>query len=626
MGLLRRTGFRQQLSFTVTTGVLLIALFSSLASSWQGSRQIRQTLMEQGERIADTLAGRSALALLYASSDNATEAVNATLAFPDVTKVEIRDPDGRPLLVRGKVPVDTPDEPFPASAPRQAHLEAETDDTWRFVAPVLTRGADSPFEVTERREEILGYVRVVQSKATLSRMIANVFLINLAISFFFAAAFLLAIRYLAGRLTHPLTALSAAMARAERGEANVRAEVAGPRDIGEMAQTFNRMIAVLQEREQALRESQARYREVVESVKEVIFQTDAAGRWTLLNPAWSEITGFDLDETLGQSMADYVAAEDRPVFARWQERLETGETTVCRYEVRFRRRDGKTEWIEVTQRARRGEDGAFAGTSGTLDDITERKAAVQKLQDMNIDLENRVRERTGELEASNRELEAFSYSVSHDLRAPLRGIDGFAHILEEEYVAHLDEAGRGYLGRIRAATKRMAHLIDDLLELGRITRANLASRSVDLSAVAHNIVRDLREADPERQADIAIGENLTALADPTLVQVVLDNLLRNAWKFTGQRERARISFDATTEGNEKVFFVRDNGAGFDMRYSGQLFRPFQRLHPAAKFSGTGIGLATVHRIIQRHGGRVWAESEPERGATFYFTLPGSQQA
>ncbi|HUG21113.1 ATP-binding protein [Piscinibacter sp.] len=262
-GLLRRTTFDQQLSLTVTVGVLCIALFSSLVSAWQGSRQIRHTLVEQAERLTEGLATHSTLALLYASSDNAADAVNATLAFPDVIQVAIYNASGRLLIMRAKSGEGV-ELPPPGALPQQATLEAETEESWRFIAPVRTKtGEASPFEVVERADELLGYVRVVQSKATLSRMMANVFFVNLAVSFFFAVVFLLAIRFLGKRLTRPLTELSAAMERAERGEANVRAEVAGPKDIGLMAQAFNRMIAVLQEREEELQRHRDHLEELV---------------------------------------------------------------------------------------------------------------------------------------------------------------------------------------------------------------------------------------------------------------------------------------------------------------------------------------------------------------------------
>jgi light-regulated signal transduction histidine kinase (bacteriophytochrome) len=216
--------------------------------------------------------------------------------------------------------------------------------------------------------------------------------------------------------------------------------------------------------------------------------------------------------------------------------------------------------------------------------------------------------------------------VSHDLRAPLRAIDGFANILVEDYAGKLDDTGRVHLQRIRAASQRMSQLIDDLLELARISRADINYETTDLSALVRDIAREMTEAEPERRADIVIADKQVAHVDPVLMRVVLDNLLRNAWKFTGKRDLAQIAFGTTrvpaaAGGSETAYFVRDNGAGFDMTYADKLFQPFSRLHAVSEFAGTGIGLATVQRVIHRHGGRIWAEGEVGRGATFYFTLP-----
>ncbi len=225
-----------------------------------------------------------------------------------------------------------------------------------------------------------------------------------------------------------------------------------------------------------------------------------------------------------------------------------------------------------------------------------------------------------ELEVANRELEAFSYSVSHDLRAPLRSINGFSQILLEDYSGTLDEEGRSYLRRVQAASQHMGRLIDDLLALSRVTRVPLRREHVDLSALAREIAMDLKSNDPEREVEFAIPDGLSATGDPGLLRVALENLLGNAWKFTSKKPEARIEFGALLQNGERTYFVRDNGAGFEMAYANKLFGAFQRLHPANEFEGTGIGLATVQRVIRRHGGSVWAEGEVGRGATFYFTL------
>lgn len=238
----------------------------------------------------------------------------------------------------------------------------------------------------------------------------------------------------------------------------------------------------------------------------------------------------------------------------------------------------------------------------------------------------RLEDANQRLEGTNKELEAFSYSVSHDLRAPLRTIDGFSRILLEDYERSLDEEGRDYLGRVRNASRHMDHLIDDLLNLSRVTRSPLRRARVDLSSLAAGAAHELREADPDREAEFIIEEDVTDWGDDGLLLVVLKNLLGNAWKFTRKEPISRIEFGVRKSGSDHagrpVYYVRDNGAGFDMTYAGKLFGAFQRLHGTQEFEGTGIGLATVQRIVHRHGGRVWAEGEVGEGATFYFTLGG----
>ena len=256
-------------------------------------------------------------------------------------------------------------------------------------------------------------------------------------------------------------------------------------------------------------------------------------------------------------------------------------------------------------------------------EIGEHRRAKEEVVVLNQSLERRVAERTAELEAANKELESFSYSVSHDLRAPLRAIDGFASLLVKNQADRLDERGLSHLERVRAATQRMGQLIDDLLRLSRATRSEMARRDMDLSDMAHAIVSDLRVASPDRKVEVVVAPGLRAHADFNLMRTVMENLLGNAWKFTSKREEARIEVGSLEQGGVEVFFVKDDGAGFDMRYADKLFGAFQRLHAMAEYAGTGVGLANVQRIIHRHGGRIWAESEPGRGAAFYFTLsPG----
>ncbi|HTV54680.1 MAG TPA: ATP-binding protein [Terriglobia bacterium] len=255
------------------------------------------------------------------------------------------------------------------------------------------------------------------------------------------------------------------------------------------------------------------------------------------------------------------------------------------------------------------------------EEVAERKHAQEEVTQLNSELEQRVQARTLQLQRVNKELDAFCSSVSHDLRAPLRAIDGFSDILLRDYQDKLDDRGRGHLQRVRSATQTMSQLIDDLLSLSRVAKTEMLLREIDISAAARQVVDELRRLDPHRQVEVIVPDGLLAQGDPRLMRQVLENLLGNAWKYTSKRPTARIEIGACKARNgQPAFFVKDNGAGFDMTYVDKLFRVFQRLHTASEFPGTGVGLATVQRIIQRHDGEVWAEGSVDQGATFYFTL------
>jgi light-regulated signal transduction histidine kinase (bacteriophytochrome) len=292
--------------------------------------------------------------------------------------------------------------------------------------------------------------------------------------------------------------------------------------------------------------------------------------------------------------------------------------------VRELRTDERTRTIPVILlSARAGEEAALEGLDAGADDYLVKPFSARELSARvrtHLLLARSRRQWAEELAQANKELEAFSYTVSHDLRAPLRAIDGFSAALLESQAARLDDKGRSYLGRVRAATARMSTLIDDILSLSRITRSPCQRMPVSLTETARGILDELHRRDPGRGVVVEVETGLSAQADARLLHVALDNLLGNAWKFTGTRSDARIQFGKTIQDGQTAFFVRDNGAGFDMAYADKLFQPFQRLHPESEFEGTGIGLATVHRVVSRHGGRIWAESAVGAGATFFFTL------
>jgi light-regulated signal transduction histidine kinase (bacteriophytochrome) len=290
------------------------------------------------------------------------------------------------------------------------------------------------------------------------------------------------------------------------------------------------------------------------------------------------------------------------------------------YEIKFRRKDGTAIYTLISATPLSDNHGNPIGSLAMLADITERKRAEEAVHTLNMELEQRVIERTAQLQTANKELEAFSYSISHDLRAPLRSIDGFSQALLEDCADQLNSEGQSYLHRVRAAAQRMAELIDDMLKLSQITRADLKREPVDLKQLSETVAGELFRSHPERKVNFVVQDNLMTTGDPYLLRIALENLLGNAWKFTGKQQQARIEIGMMPESSPCVFFVRDDGPGFDMTYADKLFGAFQRLHNVTDFEGTGIGLATVQRIIHRHGGRVWAEAQLGQGATFYFSL------
>ena len=283
--------------------------------------------------------------------------------------------------------------------------------------------------------------------------------------------------------------------------------------------------------------------------------------------------------------------------------------------------DGRIKFLEERWRVFFDEREKPVRVAGTCQDITERKRAENEIRYLNADLERRVEVRTAALEAVNQELESFDYSVSHDLKAPIRHIEGFSNLVLEEYGDKLDDHGRNCLKRIHGAALRMDQLVNDLLALSMISKSEIVRNKIDLSALARTVMAELEETQPGRKIECVVEPGLTANADRGLLRIVLANLFGNARKFTSKLDRAKIEFGCHAAAHGPAFFVRDNGAGFDAAYADRLFAPFQRLHTESEFAGTGIGLATVRRIITRHGGRVWADGVVDQGVTIHFTLP-----
>ena len=349
---------------------------------------------------------------------------------------------------------------------------------------------------------------------------------------------------------------------------------------------------------------------IIDLIPSYIFVSDVRDETiSLINLRFSKSLGLERSElAIDKKIAECFSSEyARQIFWQQQQVLTHGRKVHVQEEVKLPDGIHYFDTTVVPLCNDLGEIYALLHTSNDIPDLAATKEALSQ--------------RTLQLEAANKELESFSYSVSHDLQAPLRVINGFSQVLWENYQPDLDDRGKHYLQRIQANSEKMSDLIDAILQLSRVTRSQMKSVKVNLSQIAQNIIEELRQENPDRQVEFITSENLTAIGDPQLLKIVLDNLLSNAWKYTSKRSLGKIEFNAVVGKDGKpTFFVRDNGAGFDLEYADKLFTAFKRLHSQAEFPGTGIGLATVQRIIYRHGGRVWAEGACDCGATIYFSL------
>lgn len=383
--------------------------------------------------------------------------------------------------------------------------------------------------------------------------------------------------------------------------------------------------------EQELRKSEQKFRYVLDNSIDVIYELSIENRsYDYISPSAFKVLGvppYELIQHGLDKLMELIYEEDKNSVANYYKELfapsqSEGVQMCIEYRIRYNKNEYR--WIRETATTVCDSQHLPVAVVGTICDITSRREAELVIQRMNGELERRVAERTIELEVSNKELESFSYSVSHDLRAPLRSIDGFSKILLEDYFDNLDERGQNYLKRVRAATQRMGQLIDDLLTLSRVTRCIINCVDINISDLAASLIQKYKMANPSRTLQFRNSPGIIVHADANLVRVLMDNLLNNAWKFSSRRDDAIIELGIiheNTDNGEIIYFIRDNGVGFDMAYVHKLFGAFQRLHPVSEFEGTGIGLATVQRIVRRHGGRVWAEGAVGQGATFYFTLP-----
>jgi PAS domain S-box-containing protein len=401
--------------------------------------------------------------------------------------------------------------------------------------------------------------------------------------------------------------------------------------------------------EELLRETSDYLNSLIDYANAPIITWDVQHKITRFNHAFEGLTGYSVSEMVGKELPILFSKDSRDESLRKIAQTSSGELWKA-VEIPIQRKDGEIRvalWNSANIFDKEGKE--IVATIAQGQDITERKRVEKEFIGLNTELERKVSERTGELrdsqlallnlvddlnqssrglasandalDAVNKELAAFSYSVSHDLRAPLRSIDGFSNALLEDCEDKLDDDGKKYLERIRRATQNMGRLIDDMLNLSRVTQSEFRQEQVDLSKMVHEIIDTNQQRNPLNGMTVNIQEDIIVQGDQRLMHIAMTNLLDNAWKFAGKQEHSQVEFGAIVKDGERIIFVRDNGVGFDMNYAGKLFGAFQRLHRSDEFPGTGIGLATVRRVMNRHGGQAWAESEVGKGATFFFTLP-----
>jgi len=590
--------------------------------------RFRETMVRNLSIQAEIVGSNSASALLFSDATSAAGTLLGLKAAPNIMSAGIYNPAGEPFAAYwrdggneiGSLP------PMPSA---QMKVHWFTDRQITLVRPIVFQGKTVgnvyiQSDLQDLNDRLRRYMAIA----------AGVLLASLMAAMLMSSVFRRAI-------AEPIVHLAEIAETVSREKIySLRASATGSHDeLDTLIETFNEMLAQIQERdtallarvaertraEQALQVQTRILQSVLDSMEEGLIAADENGKFTLWNPAAEKILGraaADLPipewaEHYGTFMPDQLTpfpTDQLPLV-----RAIRGES--CDVEMFVRNpKLGEGACIEISGRPLRDERGAVHGGVVAFRDVTETKASAQEIRKLHEELEVRVIQRTAQLQAANQELESFTYSVSHDLRAPLRHISGFSKILVEEFGASLAPEARRYLQRIQEATSRMGVLVDDLLNLARIGRKELRREVTGLNSLVQDVIFDLKLESEGRQVEWKVSNLPFVECDPSLIKQVMQNLLSNALKYSRPRSSAVIEIGQQQENEKSVVFVRDNGVGFSMKYADKLFGVFQRLHRTEDFEGTGVGLATVQRIIHKHGGQVWAEAELDKGATFYFTI------
>ncbi|MGD8558380.1 MAG: ATP-binding protein, partial [Gammaproteobacteria bacterium] len=609
---------RYKLILMITAACFCSLLAMGIALLIIDRSSIKSSMHDQFISIAKILADQNTASLSFDDSNAATETLEAISLESDVVLACIYNEAGK-LFAN-----------YNRAGKNQCDKEIASGNTY-FSSDYLHVYQDVLLD-----DSVIGTVYLQISLVELHKRFLKMLLVIVVLVVLASIVALLAARYLQGIISKPVLKLaSIAKDISDNGNYDVVVRKETNDEIGELYGAFNGMLVQLLIRQKARddeeklrRQTEAQVRLLLESTAEAIYGVDKNGNCIIVNPSCLKILGYESREKFLDLNAYSKLHQDPDIVevvpferSKIYQVIRTGKGVHVDSEKMYKR-DGTPFYAEYWVYPIKTQ-GDTVGAVVTFIDITDRKEVEQKLKNYQEHLEEIVEHRTEEIKLAYRELEAFSYSVSHDLRAPLRAIDGFSQILAEDYESRLDELGKDYLERIRYGAQKMSQLIDDLLTLSRAMRGDISREEIDLASEALEVMSELKASDPERVVYFDMDKDMKVNGDPTLMRVVIQNLLSNAWKYTSKKQDAHIEFRHKSDNGELVYYVKDDGTGFDMKYADKLFHAFQRLHQPEEFPGTGIGLATVQRIITRHGGKVWANSSLKQGATFYFTLPPS---
>lgn len=572
----------------------------------------RHATVKQLSTLGEIIATNSTAVLAFDNPEDANEILSALKANPHIVAAALYDSKGNLF------------SHYPSTLPRNYFHSIEKDDGYYFEESHLIG-----LQAVVQGDKRLGTLYLKSDmEAMRERLVLYSGIAILVIALSFLLAYVLS-KILQKQISKPILALaSTAKGISERRDYSVRAVKLGDDEIGLLTDAFNHMLTQIQQQNHALSESSDRMFAVMNSAMSAVIVMNANGTVSEWNTHAEKIFGWTRQEAIDRELVEFIIPQRYRQMHRkgLQHFLSTGEGPAINklIELSALHRDGTEFPVElIISPLRTGNVIAFCGF---ITDITKRKQAEEEIRAFNQRLEQKVEERTNELRAANHELEAFSYSVSHDLRAPLRSIHGYMNIFSEDYASNLDDEALRLMNIILSNAKKMGQLIDDLLAFSQLGRREIVKENISMKDIAASLWDDLIRIENPRNIEFVLSNLPPAYADSVTIKQVWTNLISNAIKYTRHSPKTMIEIGAHEKENETVYYVKDNGAGFDMRYYDKLFGVFQRLHKTSEFEGTGVGLAIVQRIISKHGGRIWAEAKPNEGATFYFSLAKKQHS